>query len=414
MSPDQTSHPSVVILTQYYVPESGAPQNRWHSLATHLVALGHSVTVLTAMPNYPTGRIFDGYRGRLFCREQIDGVQVLRTWLLATRSKSLSKRMLNYLSFGWMAFWYGLATLRGSDILIWESPPLFLGPFAVALAWLKRARCVMNVSDLWPESAVALGLVRPDSLATRLAGRLEMWLYRHSRAITGQTQGIVTSIAARVPQVPVRLFPNGVDLSMFQPAPPDPRQERALGLEGKFVVGYAGVIGYAQALTQVLEAAALLGDEPGVFFAIFGDGPLRAELSDRAARMGLSNLKFFGRQDRSAMPSIISLWDVGLVPLADRPLFEGARPSKMFELMGQGKPILFCGRGEGADIVSRNGCGIVIEPERPEQLADAVRQLLGDRTRLEEMGRRSRQTAECQFDRAPIARQISSLFEEII
>ena len=375
--------------------------------------MGHSVSVLTAMPNYPTGSIFPDYRGRLFCCERIDGITVYRTWLYATPSKSLSRRMLNYLSFAFMALLAGFLRVRKIDLLIWESPPLFLGPFARALAWLKGARCVMNVSDLWPETAVALGLVGKDSAATRLAEALELWLYRHSDAVTGQTKGIVDEIAGRVPAIPVRLFPNGVDLEMFSPCKPDQELAVELGLEGKFVVGYGGIIGYAQAMDQILKAATILKDEPLITFAIFGDGPLKNDLAGKAQRLGLSNVRFFPRQDRTRMPKIISLWDVGLVPLADRPIFSGARPSKMFELMGLGKPMLFCGRGEGAAIVSDNECGIVVPPECPERLAEAVRSLCSDHLRLEQMGRNARQTAERQFDRAEIATRISALFQSL-
>ena len=402
--------PRILILTQYYVPESGAPQNRWHSLATRLADLGHKVSVLTAMPNYPTGRIFDGYRGKLFHREQMGKIDVHRTWLYATPSKKMSRRLINYFSFAWMSLLYGLLAIRSIDLLIYESPPLFLGPCAWLLARLKGARCVMNVSDLWPESAVALGMISRESKANRIAEKLEMWLYRHSDAVTGQTEGIVESISRRVPGKRVALFPNGVDLEMFTPLPADASMARQLGLEGKFVVGYGGIIGYAQALEQVLAAAELLKDEPRVVFAFFGDGPVKSDLIAEVRVRGLDNVRFFERQDRTAMPKVISLWNVGLVPLADKPLFDGARPSKMFELMGQGKAILFCGRGEGAQIVSKNQCGIVVAPEKPAELAAAVRQSLADEAGLEQMGRNARVTGQEQFDRAKIAQRISDLF----
>jgi colanic acid biosynthesis glycosyl transferase WcaI len=405
--------PSVLILSQYYVPESGAPQNRWHGLATRLVQLWHDVKVLTAMPNYPAGRIYSGYRGNVSCHERIGPVNVYRTWLYATPSRSLSRRMLNYLSFGMMALLVGFLRVRDVDLLIFESPPLFLGPFAKALAVLKRAKCVMNVSDLWPASAVALGLVSREGLATRMAERLEMWLYRHSDAITGQTKGIVDDIAERVPEVPVHLFPNGVDLDMFSPAAPEPGLAERLGLAGKFVVGYGGIIGYAQALHQVLEAAGRLKDVPEITFALFGDGPLKGDLIARTKELGLTNVTFFPRQDRTLMPTRIALWDVGLVPLADHPLFDGARPSKMFELMGQAKPVLFCGRGEGAAIVADNDCGLVVPPERPEALAEAIRALHAHPAKLEQLGRNGRRAAERHFDRARIAEQVSKLFESL-
>jgi glycosyltransferase involved in cell wall biosynthesis len=322
--------------------------------------------------------------------------------------------MINYLSFAATALFFGFWRVPRCDLLIWESPPLFTGPFAWLLGRLKGARCVMNVSDLWPESAVTLGLVSPDGLATRLAEKLEMWLYRHSDAVTGQTEGICGSISQRCPSVPVQLFPNGVDLAMFQPRPRDEAVAERFGLAGRFVVGYGGIIGYAQALGQILEAARRLEGLPDVLFTFFGDGPVLGEMSARAEQMGLKNVRFFGRQERALMPDIISCWDVGIVPLADKPLFEGARPSKMFELMGQAKPLIYCGRGEGAAIVSKNRCGLIVPPECPDKLAEAVRTLCADPEALARMGQAGRKAAETQFDRAAIAAHMAELFASVL
>jgi len=405
--------PKVLIVSQYYVPESGAPQNRWSALAEALVRMGHEVDVLTAMPNYPTGAIFKAYRGKVFCKERIGPVTVYRTWLYATPSKGLSRRMLNYLSFAVTALLFGFFFTRNVDVLIWESPPLFLGPFARALAVLKRAKCVMNVSDLWPESAVALGMVSKDGLATRMSEKLEEWLYRNSHAVTGQTEGIVESIRSRTPGLGVHLFPNGVDLAMFAPKAPEPELMARFELEGKFVVGYGGIMGFAQALEQVLHAAALLKDRDEIVFAFFGDGPVKQDLIAKAHEMDLPNVRFLPRQDREMMPQIAALWDVGLVPLADLPLFEGARPSKMFELMGMAKAMVFCGRGEGARIVSENRVGLVVPPEKPDALAEAIRHLHAHRDELAEYGRNARRLAEESFDRAKLAREVSDLFQAI-
>ncbi len=322
--------------------------------------------------------------------------------------------MMTYVSFGVMALVLGSLFIRGVDLLIWESPPLFLGPFAKALALLKRAKCVMNVSDLWPESAVALGLVEPDSLATKMAERLELWLYRHSDAVTGQTEGIVAAIVERVPDVAVKLFPNGVDVRMFSPTPPDPQFVRRFDLEGKFVIGYGGIIGYAQALDQALDAAVLLNNQPDIVFALFGDGPLRRELIERSKQLGLKNLRFLPRQNRSDMPKVISLWNVGLVPLADHPLFAGARPSKMFELMGMAKPMIFCGKGEGAAIIENSGCGLVVPPEQPRRLADAIRRLRTAPEELNRMSQRARKLAVEEFDRSQIATRVCQFLQSLI
>ena len=378
--------PSLLIVSQYYPPETGASQNRLRCLAQHLSEQGYKVSVLTAMPNYPVGKIFPGYRNRIFCQENMGTIRVFRTWVYATKSKSIIKRMLNYLSFASTALFFGFFFIRDIDLLFWESPPLFLGPFARVLAWSKHAKCIMNVADLWPETAIALGLVSKDSKATRLAERLEMWLYRHSDAITGQTQGIIDYIAHRVPSIPIHLFPNGVDLELFKPLEPDPLLAQKLGLANKFVVGYGGLMGYVSGLEQAIDAAEQLKDQKDIVFAMFGDGPVKDSLIEKSRKKNLSNVRFFPTQEVTLMPKIMSLWDIGLVTLADRPLFSGVRPSKMFAIMGVGKPIVYCGRGEGAAIVEKNACGVVVPPERPDLLAKAIRSLYEDRSKLNKMG----------------------------
>ena len=404
---------NILIVSQYFPPEPGSTQNRLASLTEHLVRLGHKVAVLTAVPNYPSGVVFPGYRGRSLYRETRHGATVYRTTLYVTTSRALSRRMINYVSFGAMALVCGFFLVRRPNLLIWDSPPLFIGPFARVLAWLKRAPCVMNVADLWPESAVAMGLVSKDALTTRLAERLELWLYRHSDLITGQTQGIVDSISTRVPQVRVQLLPNGVDLDKIRPVGPDPQLARQLGLEGKFVIGYAGILGYAQALDGILQTAALLKDERSVFFAFWGDGPVREQLVQKVQERRLTNVRFYAPRPRRDMPGIIALWKMGLVPLADHPLFSGARPSKMFELMGLGTPILFSGRGEGADIVRRNGCGLVAPPEDPPALAELIRSVVRDPGQLEPLRGNGQRTAREQFDRAAIVSRLARELEAV-
>src|SRR5579862_7428173 len=180
----------LLFLTQYYPPETGAAQNRISDLAERMAALGHIVTVLTAFPNYPQGRIFEEYRGRFIAREKRGSIQIVRTWIYATRTKSFLPRLCNYFSFVFTSIIAALTTVGGQDIVIVESPPLFLGISGLIISWLWRAHLVFNVSDLWPKSAVDLGILRNKSII-RLSTMLESYIYRRSALITGQTEGIV-------------------------------------------------------------------------------------------------------------------------------------------------------------------------------------------------------------------------------
>ena len=363
-----------MILTQYYPPEHGAPQNRLHDLSRRWLKSGVDVTVLTAMPNYPRGEIFAEYRGKFFASEEIDGVKVLRSWIFASKNKKTIIQLLCYFSFVFSSLIIGLLKLRKSDVLICESPPLFLGFTALMIKYLKRMKLVMNVSDLWPESAVQLGLIGPGLALSGLEW-FERLLYRKSSLVSCQTEGIVKGVLDKYPSARTLLFPNGVDLEMFMPEEKDLDLKKSLAFpEDCFIVGYGGNHGRSQALSQLLAAADRLRDEK-IFFAIVGDGPEKEMLQEKARQMTLKNLVFYPSQDRQNMSKMQALWDIAIVPLKDIELFDGARPSKMFELMAGEIPFIFCGRGEGADLAKTSGSAAVVPPEKPEMLAQKVLEL---------------------------------------
>ncbi len=403
----------LILLTQYYPPEHGAPQNRLHDLARRAVLAGHGVTVLTALPNYPRGQVFPEYRGRFSCREEIDGVQVVRSWIFASKNKGVLAQLCVYFSFVFSSALVGLFRLERADFLICESPPLFLGFSALKLAFLKRARLVMNISDLWPESAVQLGILGPG-LKLRLLEWFEGLLYRRSALVTCQTEGIVAGVKKRTPTARTLLYPNGVDLEMFPMLDRDPALAAELALpEDCLIVGYGGNHGRSQALEQVLSAAKLLSGEK-VFFLLVGDGPEKSSLQEKAREMGLGNVRLHPSQPRQKMAAIQSLWDIALVPLRDIPLFEGARPSKMFELMAGGIPFVFCGQGEGAGVALASGGARIVPPEAPEALAEAIRQLAA-MTPLErrQMGLDGRTFVSVNYNRETIANTILDQLQKI-
>ncbi len=259
-----------------------------------LASFGHEVTVLTSLPNYPTGRIFDGYRGRIFQEEQQDGIRILRTWAYASQTRGFLRRLLNYFSFAFLATWFGIWRAGKQDVVVVESPPLFLGIAGVILSRLRRAPMMLNVSDLWPESAVAMGILRNRAII-RAATALEDYLYRNSCTITGQSQGIVRDIKARVPKIPVELITNGVDPDRFVlSAGKRDEMRRHFGFGERSVVGYTGLHGLAQDLDTVLESARRLAkSNPEILFAFFGDGPEKRRLQASAKQRDLENVRFF-------------------------------------------------------------------------------------------------------------------------
>jgi glycosyltransferase involved in cell wall biosynthesis len=398
----------LLILTQYYPPEVGAPQNRLSDFAQRMVAFGHEVTVVTAMPNYPTGSVFREWRGKVIGQERIDGVHVLRSWILGPGRGSTLRQLISYGSFLLSAGLTAPFRSRGADVVLWESPPLFLTPTASILARRHRARIAMNVSDLWPQSAVDLGMLRSSSLQ-RFFRWWERRSYKTADLVLGQTEHIVAGVSEVCPETPVGLFPNGVDIDFFQPRERDEQLIATLGIRrGARIVGYIGTFGRAQALEQVLEAADRLRDRDDVVFLLMGDGPRALAIQRSANERGLKNVVYQPPQPRENMPSILSVLDLALVPLADRPIFDGARPSKMFELFAAEVPTIFCGRGEGAELARAAGA-LVVPPEQPEQLAAEMSAALDQpRELLRQRGRRGREFVVANYDRIRIAKGIEA------
>lgn len=384
----------VIILTQYFPPETGAPQNRLFELAVRMQQAGAEVQILTGMPNYPHNTVQDAYKGKLTHKEEIQGLRVLRSWIYVSKKAGIVRRLLNYFSFTFSSAIYGAYRLNKADVLICESPPLFLGMTGVFLSWIKGARFVFNVSDLWPESVEKLDVLS-DGFALRRAYDLERWLYRKSSLVTGQTQGIVQSIQERHPDKRVHWLPNTCDLTLFDPATP-PTTVRP----DKFVCLYAGIIGIAQGLDTLIEAAALLRDERHILIQLAGGGPELERLQAKAAGLNLKNIEFLGGFAKAQMPGVIASADVAMVPLKKLDLFKGAIPSKIFENCAMEKPLLLGVEGEAkALFIDQADSGWDYEPENAQELAAAIRLAAASPEEAQAKGKRGRAFVKANFDR---------------
>jgi len=393
----------ILMLTQYFPPESGAAQVRLKEVAKGLQRSGHQVTVVTAFPNHPSGVIPPNYRGHWRMKDEVDGIPVWRTWIYPVQRGRFWKRLLNYFSFVFSSFW-GLSKVGKQDILFFESPPLFLGITALIYGWLTRTRIIMNISDLWPESAVALGLVNSRWMIKAAEG-LEKLLYRKAWKISTQTEGIRDSLLQRgVPKEKVTFLPNGVNLELFAPRERDAEMARTLGIkEDDFVLIYAGTMGYAQGLESVIQTAVLLKDKPNVRFLFVGDGTEKPMLEALVQEKGLANVIFVDFQPVQEMPRYFSLSSASIVPLKKNKLFEGARPSKMFPALGSAVPVIYSGEGEAAELVLSSGGGVVVAPENSQELAQAILELQKNPNRRE-MGQKGRRFVEAHYTWSEIIR----------
>lgn len=389
----------VLFLTQFYPPEMGAPQTRLHDLARHLQQSGWSVQVLTAMPNYPTGKIFSGYRWRLSSRETIDGISVLRTAILPSNSSWLPHRLASYLSFVGSSLVVGGLLAHSPQILIVESPPLFLGLSALVLKGIWKCKLVVNVSDLWPSSLVCMGLLS-EGLPLRVAMRLEERLYRSADCVTCQSRGIRKGILERTPEALTAVAPNGCDPRLFSPAQRGNLREQ-FHLSSRRLVGYAGLLGLAQGTGIILEIAERLVDRSDIGFLIAGDGPERRSLERRVAEKSLPNVHFIGVLPRERMPQFVAGLDLAIIPL--RYEIPGAIPSKIYETMASGVPILLMAKGEPQQIVEKAGAGVVLPYDVPGKAAVRIARLLDDPETLRQMAERGRAFVETFYSRTRIA-----------
>ncbi|MFK7755330.1 MAG: glycosyltransferase family 4 protein [Flavobacteriales bacterium] len=396
--------PKLVILTQYYPPETGAPQNRLHSLSINMKKQGYDVSVFTGMPNYPKMELHDEYKRKWFGKETIDGIVVWRSWLLVTEKSSIIFRLLNYFSFCFTSFFRMLLRMKKSDVLVCESPPLFLGMTAVLISWIKRTPLVFNVSDLWPKSAEELGLITNQTIIG-MTTWLEEWIYKRSKAITGQTQGIVADIKERFPNKPIHWLPNGVDAELLArdiAGLKDLREE--LGISAaEFVICYAGIIGHAQGLEIVIETAKALRNE-AVTFILAGSGPVLESLEKAKQEHNLEKVIFLGPLPKSDMPSVIATQDAAFIPLKKSKLFLGAIPSKLFENSALKKPLLLGVDGEAkALFIDQGKAGLFYEPENTAELVKCIKQLMSDKALVKELGENGRAYVSTYFNRENIA-----------
>jgi glycosyltransferase involved in cell wall biosynthesis len=404
----------ILFLTDNFPPEVNAPASRTFEHCREWVVAGHQVTVITGAPNFPQGKVYNGYRNKLWQQEEMAGIRVIRVWTYITANEGFVKRILDYLSFMTSAF---LASLfvRKPDIVIGTSPQFFTACAAWATGKLKRIPFVFELRDLWPESVKAVGAMQ-DSAAIRLFEKVEMFLYRQAARIVSVTESFKRILAGRgIDPGKIEVITNGVDISRFQPLAKDAELVARYGLEGKFVAGYIGTHGMAHALETILEAAERLqqAGEDGFRFILLGHGARKQSLVEKAKEMGLNNVIFIDSVPKEEVPHYWSLLDVSIIHLRKTDLFTTVIPSKMFECMGMGIPILHGVAGESAEIVEREGAGLVFEPENVDELLGKLKQLRDDRALYEKLRANCLQGAG-NYDRSELAGRMLQILASIV
>ncbi len=400
----------LLILTQYFPPEMGAPQARLYELATRLRDKGHTITVLTAMPNYPTGRVFDGYRRRIYSREDMDGIRVIRTWIYPSKSSRTLPRLLSYMSFVFSSVLLGMWGLGRQDVVLFESPPLFLVPSGLIIGKATGARIIMNVSDIWPDIIVRMRHTTGGPFLKAMFW-LERFGYEHSDVVALTNPGAAGQINERFSRVRTTVISNGVDTKFFRPDLRSDEVRASLGAgPDDFLVGYCGLHGLAQGLEAVVEAAERLKDRPEIKFVMVGDGPTKEELVGMAKEKNLTNLKFFDRRPKKEMPAVLASCNVSLVPLMTQ--LPGTMPSKVYEALAAGTPPIVARGCEGDALVTQFNAGRTFEPLDGKEMAEAILDLAENPAELQRVRQSCLELAK-RFERDVIAKQTEAILAAV-
>lgn len=404
----------ILFLTDNFPPEGNAPASRTFEHATRWVEMGHKVTVITGAPNFPEGVVFEGYKNRWYQSEQIAGINVVRVKTYITANEGFVRRILDYISFMVSGFFAGLLQKK-PDIVVATSPQFFNAVGGWALSAVRRKPFIFELRDIWPASITAVGAMQ-DSKVIKLLERLEMFLYRKADRIISVTESFKRELIERgIDGTKIDVVLNGVDLMKYAPATEkDSDLAETFGLKGKFVAGYIGTHGMAHGLEHIVDAAELLQQRDDIRFVFAGGGAAREQLETYVGEKQLNNVVLIPRQPKEMMPRLWSLCDVSLVNLIDTPLFRTVIPSKIFESMGMGIPVLVSMPvGEATEIVRESGAGVIVRPEAPLELSNAVAALCDDRSSWQRLSQQASVAAQL-YSRESMAHKMLESFDNAI
>ena len=403
----------ILFLSHYFPPEVNAPATRTYEHCKHWVEMGHSVTVICCVPNHPMGRVYPGFKNRLYQEEQVAGIKVIRLLTYVTPNSGLFKRTLNNCLYMLMSIlvapWIGK-----TDIVVSTSPQFFNGLAGYFVAAIKRTPWCLEIRDLYPESITALGAIKNKAVIKLLEG-LERFVYRKADHIVAVTYSFEQHIISKgADPSAITVIRNGVNFDLFKLQKKNQQFAESLGLADKFVASYVGTHGMAHGLDVILEAAELCREDTDLVFLMVGDGAEKQRLLAEKNSRSLDNLIMLDQQDKSKMPAIWSVSDLSLVLLKKKDLYLTVIPSKIFESMAMKKPIILGVQGEAQALIEEAQAGICIIPQDARQLVDAVRHLQTERDDYQNCAEAGYRYAKTHFDRTILARQFEQILRALI
>jgi glycosyltransferase involved in cell wall biosynthesis len=402
----------ILILSHHFPPEVSAGAIRFHEMAKEWVRAGHSVTVVACVPNHPKGVPYPGYKNKIWSRQNVEGVNVVRLWTYLARNKGVVRRSLSFASY-FISATLAAPFLPKPDVVISTIPHFFCGAAGYSVSRLKRAPWVLDVRDLWPDSIVSVGAMRPGRIIRTLQS-IERFFYRHASHIVGASDAYLSHFTeAGVSRGKISVVTNGVSLELFS-EPVDPGSFRKLhGLEGKFVAAYVGTHGMAHNLDVILTAADQLRRREDIAFVLIGDGAERERLVERCRSMALPNVRMLPQLPRNQVPIALAACDAAIITLRPAPTFELVIPSKMFEAMAMRRPIVLGVRGRALSIIEHAECGLAFNPGDASGLAQQVLALADNPSLREQLGANGHRLVMSNYDRTVLAHKYLSILDTV-
>ena len=398
----------ILFLSDNFPPEVNAPATRTMEHCKEWVKAGHEVTVVTCHPNYPIGKVYDGYKNSWKTKEVIDGITVIRVWTYITSNKGFAKRILDYISFSITSFFASL--FIKCDVIVATSPQFFTALSGRTLHFFKRKPWIMEVRDLWPDSIKSVGAMK-DGWVIRYFSKEEMWCYRSAKNLVVVTDTFKRVISGRgIPEEKIHVIKNGSDVSLFYPREKSPELVKKYGLEGKRVLGYVGTIGMAHKIDFLIDC---VKDLPDYKLMILGEGAEKEHLQQKVKEEGIENVFFINSVPKEQVGDYIALQDVALVNLRRDPLFKTVLPSKIFETAAMHIPILLGVDGEARELVEHYNAGLFYEPEDKKDFLEKLNILFGD-TAIYESCKKGCDRLAKDFDRKRLAMSMLKVVENTV
>jgi glycosyltransferase involved in cell wall biosynthesis len=399
----------ILFLTDNFPPEVNAPATRTYEHCKKWMKLGAEVTVITCFPNFPKGKVYDGYKNKWKKVEYIDGIKVIRVWSYIVANEGFLKRTLDYISFSVTAFLHGL--FEKTDIIIATSPHFFTALAGRTLSFWKRKPWIMEVRDMWPESVKTVGAMK-DSIFIRYFEKEEMWCYKSADKIITVTDSFKKTISKKgINPNKIEVVKNGANSDLYKPLSKDKGLEKELNLKGKTVLGFIGTHGMAHKLDFILDCAKELLDT-NYHFLFVGDGAMKNSLLEKKEKENITNVTMLGSISKNEVSRYLSLVDISLINLKKNDLFKSVIPSKIFENAAMEIPILIGVDGEARSIIEKYDAGLYFEPENRDSFMAKLAEI--SKPENQAQYKNGCKKLALDFDRKKLAKKMYSFLQDIV